>query len=179
MKSLLTLILLLLIPLTAGAEDEPNHRYDVEGYLLDANRLPLPETGISISSGNQVLGSTRSDSDGYYFIRLHLHNSSIGRRLVLTTPEYSGNITMTANSADSSSRRRHFANFIGGKLVEGELEGMGSARWMYYMGAALVVILIIAVGAGAVKKRRRRRRRKLQTTSHGKRHGKRRQRRKK
>jgi len=177
MKSLISLFFLLFLSLTAGAENEPNHRYDVEGYLLDADRQPLPETGISISSGNQILGSTRSDSDGYYFIRLHLHNSSIGRRLVLTTAKYSGSITMTANSADSSTRRRHFANFIDGKLVEGELEGLSSARWMYYTGAALVIVLI-AVVAKAVKRRRKRRRRQLQNKTHGSRHGKRRKRRK-
>ncbi len=177
MKSLIVLFFLLFIPLTVRAEDEPNHRYDVEGYLLDADRQPLPETGISISSGNQILGSTRSDSDGYYFLRLHLHNSSIGRRLVLTTAESSGTITMTANSADAGTRRRHFANIIDGKLVEGELEGLRSPRWMYYTGAALLLVLI-AVVANTVKRRRKRHRRQLQNKAHGKRHGKRRQRRK-
>ena len=169
MRSLVTVLFLLCLSLAARADHEPDHRYEVQGYLLDAQRQPLPGAGISISSGNQILGSARSDSDGFYYMKLHLHDSSIGRPLVLSTAEYSGTITMIASSGDVSTRRLHFANFIDGKLVEGELEGLGNTRWMVYTGAALVVAIIIAVAIGAAKRRRKRRRRQSQKTSNGKR----------
>jgi len=176
--NLLAGILLLLAMFPAHADHEPDHRYEVEGYLLDANRQPLPGIGLSISSSGQILGSTSSDSDGFYYLKLHLHDSSIGRKLVLNTADYSGTIIMTATAGDKTTRRLHYANFIAGKLVEGKLEGLATARWMYYAGGALLIIIILAVVAQRIKKRRKRHQRHAQKSAGARHHSKRRHRRK-
>ncbi len=159
MRAFITGLVLLLAPLMVYAvqdsNNEPDHLYEVEGYILDADRNPLITTEISISSGNQIIGSTRSDNDGYYTLKLHLHDSSIGRELVLTTPQASQSIIMSATMGDRVSRRQHFANFIGNKLVEGQLEDVGTSLWLYYVGGLLGTSLLIAAAFVGLRKGRK------------------------
>jgi len=119
MRTLIRLFFLLLVTTTpAYADHEPNHRYEVQGYLLDANRNPVPGVGIAISSGNQILGNAVSEDNGFYYMKLHLHDTSIGRKLQISTADFSGTIVMKATAGDKTTRRLHYANFIGGKLQE-------------------------------------------------------------
>ena len=178
MRTLTGVLIILFTTLVARADHEPDHRYEVEGYILDANRQPLANTGVSIRIGNQVIGSARSDSDGFYYIKLHLHDSSIGRKLVLTTPDHSGSFMMTTIAGDTTTRRQHFVNLIGDKLEEGQLDGIGAPTWRYIAGALLGVIIVAGGTAIGLKKRRKRARKQSQQASQGKHSKKRKHRRK-
>jgi len=148
---LLTALAVTSIP--AQALHELDHRYDVTGYVLDAQRRPVAGTPITVRMGSEVLGSGRTDSSGHYRIRLHLHDSDRGRDLVLKTPEHQGTIRVTLTPGDTSTQRIHHANFIGGELEEGALDGPGGLPVGWLIAAALALLLV----AGAALQRHRRR----------------------
>lgn len=132
-------VLLVVLPLTpALATNEVDHRYDVMGYILSSDQQPIPGIPVVGRIDGKVMGSGRSDSDGYYRFRMHLHDSGLGRELRLKTPEYQGAVRISFAPGNASTQRLHYANFIGGKLVEGELPGRGG-----------ISTTMVAVGAGA------------------------------
>ncbi len=179
MRTLIRLFFLLLVTTTpAYADHEPNHRYEVQGYLLDANRNPVPGVGIAISSGNQILGNAVSEDNGFYYMKLHLHDTSIGRKLQISTADFSGTIVMKATAGDKTTRRLHYANFIGGKLQEGQIQGLGESRWIYYLIATLLALIIAVVLSARFKKKRKHQQHTVHSSSGDKHHGRRRRRRK-
>jgi len=160
-KSAVFAVLLVALPLTpALATNQTDHRYDVRGYILDADRQPIPGVAVVASVDGERTGGGRSDSDGYYAFRMHLHNSSLGRALRLKTPEYQGTVRISFEPGDASTRRLHYANFIDGKLVEGELAGRGgmSATLLTTAAGAAILLASFFVARHARRLRRRRQR---------------------
>ena len=138
-KSAALAVLLAVSPVTPVlALHELDHRYDVAGYLLSADRQPIAGVIVVGHVDGKRMGRGRSDSDGYYRFRMHLHDSGLGRELRLKTPEYQGAVRISFTPGNASTQRLHYANFIGGKLVEGELPGRGG-----------ISTTMVAVGAGA------------------------------
>ncbi|NIP47724.1 MAG: hypothetical protein GWN21_16440 [Gammaproteobacteria bacterium] len=137
---------------------EVDHRYDVTGYILDADRQPLDGVPVVAHVDGKRMGSGSSDSNGYFRFRMHLHDSDIGRELRLKTPEFEGTVRVTLTPGDSSTERIHHVNFIDGKLVEGELPGRGGVP-VTMLGVAAAATLLIGGFLVAEKVRRQRRRR--------------------
>ncbi len=151
---LLVLIsLCLAAPGAARAEHEADHRYQVRGFVLDADRKALAGREVVISSGGAVLASARTDSSGYYSLHLHLHNEDRGRLLQLRTGPSRGEIRVTFDPQDRSTARNHDANFVGNELVEGSLGRWRTPPWLYALAA------FVALGATLVFLEKRRRRR--------------------
>lgn len=152
---------LVLIPLTfAHALHETDHRYDVTGYVVDAEQRPIAGVPVVGHVDGKRMGSGRSDSNGHFRFRMHLHDSDLGRELLLKTPEYKGTVKVTLKPGDASTERIHHVNFIGGKLVEGELAGHGgiSTSTIAAVGAG-VLVLGGVLGAQKIRRVRRRRQR--------------------
>ncbi len=158
-KSAALAVLLAVLPVTpALALHELDHRYDVAGYILSADRQPIPGVTVVGHIDGKRMGSGRSDSDGYYRFRMHLHDSALGRRLRLKTPDYEGTVRVTLTPGDKSTERIHYANFLGGELKEGELAGRGGMSMTLVAGVAGAIILVVSVFAARHFRRLRRRR---------------------
>lgn len=137
---------------------EIDHRYDVTGYILDADRQPVDGVPVVAHVAGKRMGSGSSDSNGYFRFRMHLHDSDVGRELRLKTPEFEGTVRVSLTPGDSSTERIHHVNFIGGKVVEGELPGRGGVS-ITSLGAAGAAVLLVGGLLAAERMRRQRRRR--------------------
>jgi hypothetical protein len=93
---------------------------------------------------------------------MHLHNSSLGRKLRLKTPESQGTVRISFEPGDATTERIHHVNFIGGKLVEGELAGRGGISTTLVAAAAGAAILLAGYFAARHLRRLRRRRERAQ-----------------
>ncbi len=157
-KSAVLAVLLAALPLTpALATNRADHRYDVRGYILSADRQPVPGITVVGRVRGKNMGSGRSDSNGYYRFGMHLHDSSLGSELRLKTPEYQGTVRISLTPGDASTARIHYVNFIGGELVEGELAGRGGISTTLVAAGAGAAILLAGYFAARHLRRRRRR----------------------
>lgn len=171
-KSTQVLILILaclLLPVSGLAEHEADHRYEVHGFVLDANDKPVPGREITIFSDGSLLATGTTDSAGYYSLHLHLHNDDRGRLLNLHAGPDRAEIRVTFDPEDHHTARIHVANLVGGKLVEKELGRWRTPPWIYPL-AGFVVLGFVLV---ALERRRKRKLRKKQLAgtpaSHGQR----------
>ncbi len=142
-KSAALALLLAVLPVTPVLSlHQMEHRYDVVGYILNADQQAIAGVSVVAHLGGKRMGSGRSDSDGYYRFRMHLHDSDVGRDLRLKTPEYGGTVRVSLTPGDRSTERIHYVSFIGGKLVEGELPGRAGISTTLVAGAAGAAILL-------------------------------------
>ena len=161
---------LVLLSVAALAEHEADHRYNVVGFVLDDSGQPLANSAISIRMGNDTIGHQKTNSRGYYNIRLHLHDADLGQKLLIKSETGEAAIAVTFTPGDNATRRVHYANLIGDKLVEEPLSRSRYAAWVYVAPVALVLILSAAYVAEKRRKRARKRRlAKEQQTKKGRR----------
>lgn len=152
---LIVAVLLLLFAATAAAEHEADHRYDVRGYVLDEQKKPRPGVPVTILLGDQAIGSGRTDNKGYYSIRLHLHDSDIGKSLAIRAGNNQADIRMQAKHGDQATARLHHVNFVGREFVEEKLSMSSIPAWAYI--AAVPLLLWAAVYATGATRRKIRR----------------------
>lgn len=148
-------VALLLYAVTAAAEHEADHRYDVRGYVLDSQENPRSGVPVTILMGDRTVGSGRTDSKGYYSVRLHLHDSDIGRSLVVRAGNAQADIRMQAERGDQATPRLHHLNFVGREFVEEKLSASRIPIWAY-IAAAPVVLWGVVYATGATRRRIRR-----------------------
>ena len=135
----LVAVALILFAATVAAEHEADHRYDVRGYVLSADKRPLDGVPVTIRIGDQFIGSGRTDGEGYYAIRLHLHDSDIGRTLAVRAGKHQALIRMQAEYENRTTARTHHVNFVGGEVIENNLSGTSIPTWIYVAAAPLVL----------------------------------------
>jgi hypothetical protein len=154
-------VLLTVLPIgQALSLHELDHRYDVMGYILSADRQPISGVTVAGRVDGDRMGSGRSDSNGYYRFRMHLHDSDLGRELRLKTPEHQGTVRISLTPGDASTERIHHVNFVGGKLVEGELPGRaGISTTMVVVGAGAALLLTSLFATRYLRRMHRRRQR--------------------
>ena len=161
-------VFLTFLPLSALlAMHEANHRYDVAGYVLDADDQAISGVTVAGRLDGNPRGSGRSDSDGYYRFTMHLHDSDVGRELRLKTADDQGTVRLTMTPGDTTTLRLHHVNFIGGKLVEGELPGRGRISSLVIVAAGGTVILLVSYFAARHFRRLRRRRQRAEQKAAG------------
>jgi hypothetical protein len=141
---------------------EVDHRYDITGYILSADRQAISGVSVVAHMDGERLGGGRSGADGLYRFRVHLHDSDVGRELRLKTSEGEGIVRVTVTPGDTSTQRIHHVNFIGGKLVEGELSGRGGISTSVIVAGALGVTLLGGIFAAGYFRRRRRRKKRAE-----------------
>lgn len=128
-------VVLMLLAGTAVAEHEADHRYDVRGYVLSADKTPRPAASVTIRKGDELVGFGKTDRAGFYAIELHLHDEDIGRTLAVRAGEHQALIRMQAEYGNKSTARVHHVNFIGGQVSEENLSGPGVPPWIYVAAA--------------------------------------------
>lgn len=155
----------LLLVLTVGAfalsglalaTHEIDHRYDIMGYVLDDEQMPLPDTDVSILMNKQVLGFGKTDANGFYRIRLHLHDPDRGKKLQIKTAAGVADIRVTLTPGDKTTKRVHYANFSGGQFLEKKLPRRGFPVWGYG-----IIIVVIGTAALMIERHTKRKRRRL------------------
>lgn len=143
---------LLVFAATAVAEHEADHRYDVQGYVLSADKRPLDGVPVAILKDDRLIGSGRTDGEGYYAIRLHLHDSDIGGSVAARAGKHQALVRMQAEHGNRMKARVHYVNFVGSEVSEKNLSGSSVPTWVYL--AAVPCVLWAAVYFTGVIRRR-------------------------
>ena len=143
---------LILFAATVAAEHEADHRYDVRGYVLSADKRPLGAAHVVIRQGDKVIGSGRTDGEGYYAIQLHLHDADIGSSFAVRTGDHQALIRMQAEYGNRSTARVHHVNFIGGEVIEKNLSWISVPAWVYLVAAPLVLWAALYL-AGVIRRK--------------------------
>ena len=130
---------------TALAEHEADHRYNIRGYILDDMQKGMADLVVQAYAEENLLGSGKTDADGYYSLQLHLHNSDFGRVIRLRAGSYEAELRVTFDAKDRSADRLHEANFIGGEFVEGALDRFRMPSWAYLLGGLSILVIIVIV----------------------------------
>ena len=128
----------------AWADHEIDHRYNILGYVLDANRQGIGNLTVQVFSKGESIGDSKTTADGYYSIHLHLHNSDFHRVLKLRAGSQEAELRVTFDAGDSTSVRIHEANFVDGEYIEGNLGRFHIPSWSYPV-AGLVLFMVIMV----------------------------------
>jgi hypothetical protein len=150
----------------ASAEHEADHRYTIRGYVLDENEAALSGLGVVVRIDDRPIGRARTDGQGYYSVRLHLHDEDIGRTLSVLAGKGSATIEVTATPGDQATNRLHYLNFVGANTVEGKLPGWRFPAWVYVATATLIALLAAAYVARRIRRHNRRRGARDTTSDH-------------
>lgn len=142
----------------AWAEHEVDHRYNIRGYVLDKDQKAISNQEVQVFDGSNLLGTSKTDSVGYYSLHLHLHNDDRGRKLKLRSGSNEAELRVTFNTSDVSTLREHDANFVGSEFIEGKLGRFRIPPWIYPL-AGIFLLGFIAV------KLEKRRKKKLREKS--------------
>ncbi len=125
------------------ADHEADHRYNIRGYVLDANQQGIDNLTVQAFADGKLLGTGKTDADGYYSMHLHLHNSDYHRTLKLQAGSHQAELRVTFDVKDDTSERIHEANFVGGKFIEGNLGRFRIPSWSYAVGGLLLFMMIL------------------------------------
>ncbi len=127
------------------ADHEPDHRYNIRGYVLDASQQGIDKVTVQAFAEGKLLGSSETNADGYYSMHLHLHNADYHRTLKLRAGSQEAELRVTFDRGDNSSARIHEANFVAGKYVEGSLGRFRVPTWLYVAGGLLTLGAIVVI----------------------------------
>ena len=129
---------------SAWADHEPDHRYNIRGYVLNAEPQGIDNLAVGAFVDGEAIGTSKTNADGYYSMHLHLHNADYRRVLKLRAGSYEAEIRVTFDPEDTTSARIHEANFVDGQLVEGALSRFHIPSWSYPI-VGLVLFMTILV----------------------------------
>ena len=125
------------------ADHEADHRYNIRGYVLNANQQGIDNLTVQAFMGGELLGTSKTTADGYYSMHLHLHNSDYHRVLKLRAGSHEAELRVTFDVGDDTSARIHEANFVDGRYIEGGLGRFHIPSWSYAVGGLLLFIVTL------------------------------------
>lgn len=159
LRSLIALAVFALACLPSGpvsAEHEADHRYVVEGYVMDAQENPQADVKVVVNAKEGLLGETTTNRRGFYRVRLHLHNSDLGKELVVKAGDQETDIKVTFDPGDHQTDRVHELNFVGAGVTQADLGIRGIPTWVYVLIVIALFLVVARVVSKTVKKRRKR-----------------------
>ncbi|HEX2056562.1 MAG TPA: carboxypeptidase-like regulatory domain-containing protein [Nitrospiraceae bacterium] len=123
------------LPSILFATHEADHRFTVEGFVCDKDGKASAQVEVLVKDTRVTVGqTTKTDSDGYYKVTLHLHNDNLGDPLLVEAGAEQKQYKVSFDPNDLDSERRLQVNF--GSGCE---QALGPPRWlMYALGAGLV-----------------------------------------
>ena len=97
--------------LPAFAMHERDHRFTLYGTVRDGSRFPgvrLPNQTVVVRDAqtNKELQRGLTDADGKFSIVLHVHNSDVGKRVVLESAGVSKQLALQFEPNDVTTERR-------------------------------------------------------------------------
>lgn len=152
---IVTLVAGFLMITNAWSQSEDDYRYTIRGYVLDENRQAMANQDVRVYRGRVLLEIVKTDTAGYYSLKLLLHNSDNQQILRLRAGEKEAEIRVTFDTEGITRSRVHEANFVAGKLIEGRLSHYVIPPWIYPI-VGLIAIILLAV------KLEKRRKKKIQ-----------------
>ncbi|MBI5197458.1 MAG: carboxypeptidase regulatory-like domain-containing protein [Nitrospirae bacterium] len=118
---------ILLIAPPALATHEIDHRYIVFGYVSDDQGHPLSGKKVTaIDTTIQLQESAYTDSNGYYEVLLHLHDSNNGDSLEVWVEDQKKEARITFDPGDKKTDRRRQVDF--GAPASGK-----TGAWIYWL----------------------------------------------
>ena len=148
-------VLSALFAAAAPAEHEADHRYIVEGYVLDAQEDPQADVKVAVTGEEGLLGEAVTDRRGFYRIPLHLHNPDLGKALTVKAGDRDAEIEVAFDPGDKQTERVHDLNFIGAAATQVDLGTRGFPTWAYVVIAIIIVLLVARAVSRALKQRRK------------------------
>lgn len=152
---IVTLVAGFLMITNAWSQSEVDYRYNIRGYVLDENRQGMANQEVRVYRGRVLVEIVKTDTAGFYSLRLLLRNSDDQQILRLRAGETEAEIRVTFDTEGLTRSRVHVANFVAGKLIEGRLSQNVIPPWIYPI-VGLLAIIFLAV------KLEKRRKKKIQ-----------------
>lgn len=101
------------------AEHTADHRYTIVGYVKQADGTPRPNTLVSVRERQGArLGVASTEASGWYSLRLHLHDSDLGRLLTVEANNVARQIRVTFDPNDGTTERLQRVDFVGPQALE-------------------------------------------------------------
>ncbi|MDZ7828961.1 MAG: hypothetical protein U5K33_05550 [Halofilum sp. (in: g-proteobacteria)] len=137
------------------ADHEADHRYTVEGFVLDEDEAPRSDVEVVVTADEGVLGRGVTDRRGFYRIELHLHTPDLGKSLTVKAGEQVADIEVTFDPADTETERIHDLNFVGAEVTQSDLGFRGFPTWAYVLVGIIILIVVAHTISKALKMRRK------------------------
>lgn len=147
--------LLFLFTVPAWADHEADHRYTIEGFVLDKGEAPRPDVDVVVTATEGVLGRDVTDRRGFYRIELHLHTPDLGKPLTVIAGERQADIEVTFDPADTETERIHQLSFVGTDVTQADLGFRGFPTWAYVLFGIIILLVVARIISKALKKRRK------------------------
>jgi len=152
----LTALMLSLTAMAAFAEHEADHRYTVEGFVLDGNDEPRTGVKVIVKGREGLLGQDATDYRGFYSIQLHLHNDDLSKKLTVEAGGRKSDIEVTFDPGDRTAPRIHRLSFIGAAVTESDLGFRGPPAWLYILIGVVALLVGVRIIERRVKRQKRR-----------------------
>jgi hypothetical protein len=153
------LVLLFLGPSLATpvhAEHEVDHRYAIEGYILDSSGDPVAGTKLSFSVRGTTIGSAKTDFDGFYEVHAHLHDPFCGLKITIAAGDQIFESRVTFKRGEKKTTRIHYINIIAGEMNEDKLSRNRIPRWVFILAGCIFLLAALVFFRPEIKKLRRR-----------------------
>ncbi len=145
----------------AFSEHEADHRYTLQGYVLDKQKKGIANSSVKVMLEGKFIAQKMTDSQGLYKAKLHLHDPDYGKELEVLTDAGKGKVKITFKPGDRETERLHLINFVDGKLVEGKISNTALPEWIYFLiGAVIVLVIVIVMGSKSIKKKKKKKKKK-------------------
>lgn len=146
----------LMLATPVRAEHEIDHRYTIEGFILDDSGDPVSGTSVSVSVRGATIGNAKTGIDGYYEIHAHLHDPDFGQRIKIVAGGQNFESRVTFKRGDRSTTRIHYINIVGGEMNEKKLSRRRLPSWVFGLAGGIIVIAALVFFRPELKKLRRR-----------------------
>ena len=105
----------------AYSEHEADHRYTLQGYVLDNQKRGIANSSVKVMLEGKFVAQKMTDSQGFYKAKLHLHDPDYGKELEIITDAGKGKVKIDFKPGDKKTERLHLINFVDGRMVEGKI----------------------------------------------------------
>lgn len=157
-------VVLTAFPSRVFATHEADHRFTVEGFVCGAEGKGVADTDVLVKDTKISYGQiVKTDGDGYYIAKFHLHNDNLGDPLLVEAKGEQQNLKVQFDPKDLESERKIQVNFGSGCVHD-----VGRPPMWVFGGLGAVAV---AVGGfvGAKLFRSWRKQEQKRAKSHGKR----------
>jgi len=146
----------------AYSEHEADHRYTLQGYVLDNQKRGIANSSVKVMLEGKFVAQKMTDSQGFYKAKLHLHDPDYGKELEIITDAGKGKVKIDFKPGDKKTERLHLINFVDGRMVEGKISNTTAfPDWIYFLiGAVIVLVVVIVVGSKSIKKKKKKKKQK-------------------
>lgn len=140
------------LPSRVSATHEADHRFTVEGFVCGADGKGVADTDVLVKDTKISYGQiVKTDGDGYYVAKFHLHNDNLGDPLLIEAKGEQQNLKVQFDPKDLESERKVQVNFGTGCVHDRGRPPL----WVFVGLGAVAVIIGGLVGAKLFRSRRK------------------------